>query len=152
MTCVTQRLANSTLLLGLLIWTTSWTGLAHATDAPKRWYDEATRARGAPLYRRYCASCHGARAEGHPNWRQSDTAGRLPPPPLNGTAHTWHPPSRALLDVIQNGSPGGFGNMPAWKDIPKPAEIAAVIAWVQSLWSDEIYARWIEIDRAATRK
>ena len=36
--------------------------------------------------------------------------------------------------------------MPGFGAVLEESERLAVIAWVQSLWSDDIYRRWEEID------
>ena len=118
---------------------------AHAADAPQRWYTPEHVARGAPLYQMHCAVCHGKSAEGDTNWRRRDANGKFPPPPLNGTAHTWHHPSGVLIKVIRDGSLGG-GNMPAWGDKLSLEEMVTIIAWFQSHWPDEIYAAWLDLE------
>lgn len=113
-----------------------------------RWYNEAHVAHGAKVFARHCAGCHGERGEGAHDWRRRDANGNLPPPPLNGTGHTWHHPSAVLLKVIMEGSPGG-GNMPAWAGVISANDAAAAIAWFQSQWPDEIYAAWYRIETQA---
>lgn len=105
--------------------------------------------RGAQVFEQNCAVCHGERAQGAENWRQRDENGRFPPPPLNGTAHTWHHPYAQLRDIIENGTGAQGGNMPAWEDTLSDEEIDAVIAWFQSLWSEEVYEAWVEIEQRA---
>lgn len=84
-------------------------------------------AQGAAVYAQYCASCHGAKAEGTP-------AG----PSLDGSGHTWHHPLHVLRDKIEN----GFRVMPAYRDRLSAQEIDNSIVWFQSLWSDEVYRTW----------
>jgi mono/diheme cytochrome c family protein len=102
---------------------------------------------GGRLFASHCAECHGAGGEGAANWRVRDAEGYFPPPPLNGTGHAWHHPQKVLHEVISNGSPGGQGRMPAWKDKLSEEEIEAVIAWFQSQWPDEVYAAWYQMNR-----
>lgn len=109
--------------------------------APRK-VDFAQIARGGRIYHQHCAECHGDVAQGGSNWRERDAEGKFPPPPLNGTGHAWHHPEKMLFHVIMNGSPGGQGNMPAWKGRLTPEEVMDVIAWFQSHWSNEIYAAW----------
>jgi mono/diheme cytochrome c family protein len=40
--------------------------------------------------------------------------------------------------------------MPAFADKLSPPEVDAILAWVQSHWSEEIYAIWRERDLAAS--
>jgi len=105
--------------------------------------------RGRQLYLQNCAVCHGMNGEGAPNWRQRDAEGKFPPPPLNGTAHTWHHPKPALIYTIKNGTAQLGGNMPAWKDKLSDQDIEDIIAWFQSLWPEEIYAAWQRLDAEA---
>ncbi|WP_425327194.1 c-type cytochrome [Rhodopseudomonas palustris] len=44
---------------------------------------------GRAIYEQHCASCHGANAEGAPNWQERDARGELPAPPHNAEGHTW---------------------------------------------------------------
>jgi mono/diheme cytochrome c family protein len=108
--------------------------------------DPAQISRGEHIFGKNCAECHGELAQGAFNWRQQGTDGKFPPPPLNGTGHAWHHPKAALIHVIRSGSPGGQGNMPAWKDKLSEQDIEDVIAWFQSLWPDEVYGVWARID------
>lgn len=113
---------------------------------PPRWYTDAFAEKGQRVYDTNCAACHGSIGQGAFNWRQRGSDGRMPPPPLNGSGHTWHHPAGVLLHVILNGSPGGQGNMPAWKDKLTREEVAAVIARFQAWWSDEVYAQWYALE------
>jgi len=116
----------------------------------KRWFKFQHVSIGAKVFQENCASCHGKQAEGAPNWRQLGPDGKYPAPPLNGTGHAWHHPLKMLAHVIKNGSPGGQGNMPAWKGKLSDEEILAAIAWFQSRWPKEIYNAWAKRN-AATR-
>ncbi len=111
--------------------------------------DPALLARGAALFKQHCAACHGNRAQGAPNWHQLGADGKYPPPPLDGSAHAWHHPYGALQQTIRDGTLRLGGSMPAWRGKLSEQEIAAVIAHFQSLWPDEIYQAWADIDRRA---
>lgn len=127
-----------------------WTDSAAPAGAPvqPRWYAQEQVAAGALLYRENCASCHKENAEGTPDWKTPDVNGKLPPPPLNGTAHAWHHPLEVLRTVVRRGGAPVGGSMPAFADKLDQAQIDAILAWVQSHWSDEIYAIWKERDLA----
>lgn len=105
-----------------------------------------TLAHGKQVFQQNCASCHGERAQGAPNWEKPGPDGKYPAPPLDGSAHAWHHPRVALIKVIKQGTQKIGGNMPAWQDKLSDADIDAVILYFQSLWSDEIYAAWKDID------
>ena len=110
--------------------------------AADRQYDPQELAAGKALYQNNCAECHGAEAEGAANWHQADANGKYPPPPLNGTAHTWHHPATALFRTIGEGTEALGGSMPAGKDKLSQEEILLIINWITSLWPDEIYDAW----------
>src|SRR3990167_7372537 len=42
---------------------------------------------GKSVYASQCASCHGARLEGQPDWREKLPSGRMPAPPHAQSAH-----------------------------------------------------------------
>ena len=108
----------------------------------KRNVDPVQYSQGARLYQLNCAQCHGLNAEGAKNWRQPDENGKNPAPPLNGTGHTWHHSTKALFNVIRNGTGKIGGNMPAWKDKLSEHEIKLILTWATAQWSDEIYTAW----------
>ncbi len=113
----------------------------------QRLHDATRLAQGKALYEQYCVTCHGQQAVGTPDWRQRDGTGRYPPPPLNGTAHAWHHPRAQLQDIIKQGGPLGKSNMPAFQNQLSDAQIDAIIVWLQSLWSGDIYQAWYDIDQ-----
>ncbi len=113
--------------------------VAHGLDA-------AQVARGAQIYKANCALCHGANAEGAPNWHKPGPDGKYPAPPLNGTGHDWHHPMSALKWTVREGTGKLGGNMPAWKGKLSDSDIEAVIAWFQSRWPEEIYQNWALMD------
>jgi mono/diheme cytochrome c family protein len=113
----------------------------------KRNYDAADLAAGQTTYLKNCAQCHGQQAEGHPQWRKLGPDGKYPAPPLNGSGHAWHHSRAVLRNVIKNGSPEGQGNMPAWEETLSEQQIEQVIDYFQSLWSEPVYAAWIEMQQ-----
>ena len=121
-----------------------WTDSAASAAAPVslRWYRAEQVAEGKPLFEANCAECHGANAEGTPNWREAGPDGKYPPPPLNGTAHAWHHPLSVLRQAVRVGGIPLGGSMPPFGDKLDAQQVDAVLAWVQSHWSDEIYALW----------
>jgi mono/diheme cytochrome c family protein len=110
-----------------------------------RWYAQSQIDDGAVIFKTHCASCHGDAAQGlAKDWKRPLPDGTYPPPPLNGTAHTWHHPARGLIQTIQNGGVPLGGTMPPFKDKLTNEEISSVLAFIQNLWSDEIYSAWLE--------
>jgi mono/diheme cytochrome c family protein len=97
---------------------------------------------GRQVYLQNCASCHGANAQGAPNWTEPDARGNLPPPPHDDSGHTWRHGDAELAGIIRNGMRDVFNKtpeltMPPFKDRLSDEEIAAVIAYFKSLWSAE---------------
>ncbi len=104
--------------------------------------DAAQVVRGRELYQTHCATCHGAKAEGAPNWQKADVQGNYPPPPHDDSGHTWHHPDRVLYEIIHDGfadplRPGSPLRMPAFGDKLDDAEVRMLIAYFKSLWSAE---------------
>ncbi len=126
---------------------TSASGSAAVAKPVERNMDFGEIARGGQIFEKNCAVCHGTRAQGAINWRFRGPDGKFPAPPLNGTGHAWHHPLVALQYVINNGSPGGQGNMPAWKGKLSNRDISEVIAWLQSKWPDQVYQVWAKNDQ-----
>lgn len=126
--------------------------ISQTDPAPvKRWYAFQHVTQGAKVFQENCAACHGKQANGGANWKQMGADGKYPPPPLDGTGHAWHHPLNMLFYTVKNGSPGGQGNMPSWKDKLTDDEIVAAIAWFQSRWKDDIYQAWVQRDLASRK-
>jgi len=110
-----------------------------------RFDDQIVIDQGRVLFSDNCAVCHGDKAQGTVReWQKPDASGKYPPPPLNGTAHTWHHPIGALGKTIRNGTLSIGGSMPPWKDKLSEDEIFSIIMYVSSLWPDEIYQAWMK--------
>lgn len=102
-------------------------------------------ARGKVVYADHCASCHGTKLQGQPDWRKRLANGRLPAPPHDATGHTWHHSDRQLFEMTKNGTavmmPGYETDMPAYKDILSDADIWAVLSFIESTWPPDVRAR-----------
>ncbi len=116
--------------------------------------DPAQIAQGAQLYAQHCASCHGAKLEGQPNWRQRLSNGRMPAPPHDESGHTWHHPDRVLFGITKNGLVPPYAlqayqsDMPAFDGKPSDAEIRGALAYIESHWtSKDILAARAEMIR-----
>ena len=127
--------------------------LACSDEIPKsdptvagRWYTAAQLELGNSIFLQHCATCHGETADGTADWRKADPSGNYPPPPLNGTAHGWHHPLSVLERTIAMGGVPLGGVMPGFSETLSKEEGRAAIAYFQSFWSDDIYARWQKID------
>jgi len=98
-----------------------------------------SRATGAELYAQHCASCHGSKLEGQPNWRHPLPEGGYPAPPHDPSGHTWHHPDAQLFGITKLGgqatAPPGFrSRMPAFGDVLSDDEIRAILEFIKSTW------------------
>jgi len=115
--------------------------------------DAARVAVGAKMYARVCATCHGAKLEGQPNWRAPLPNGRLPAPPHDDSGHTWHHPDRLLFAITKNGvvpphAPADYeSDMPAFGRMLSDDEIWAVLAYIKKQWSREVLSARSEMLR-----
>lgn len=116
-------------------------------------------ARGKSVYAQHCASCHGARLEGQPNWQDKLPNGRMPAPPHDASGHTWHHPDSMLFGMTKLGLiPGKFAppkyesDMPAFGGVLSDDEIWAVLAYIKSSWPREIRKAQHEMTRERDRR
>lgn len=101
-------------------------------------------AHGEAIYRAECAQCHGANLEGQPDWRVRKADGKLPAPPHDASGHTWHHSREQLFAIVKFGmvppnAPEGYvSDMPAYGAKLSPAQIHAVLAYIESRWPPEV--------------
>jgi len=100
---------------------------------------------GKSVYDGRCASCHGARLEGQPNWQEKLPSGRMPAPPHDASGHTWHHPDSVLFGITKHGLiPGQYAPPSYQSDMPRfggplsDDEIWAVLAYIKSSWPSDI--------------
>ena len=102
---------------------------------------------GRVLYKEHCASCHGAKLEGQPNWRRIGKDGLLPAPPHDRTGHTWHHDNMLLFDYTKLGGKAlmaargiaGFkSGMQGFGDALTDDEIWDILAFIRSTWPDRM--------------
>jgi len=101
----------------------------------------AVEARGGAIYRASCASCHGVRGEGQPNWKTPRADGSYPAPPQDASGHTWHHPDDVLRGIIRDGGgaaapPGYPATMPAFRATLTEEQIDEVLAYIRTMWGD----------------
>ena len=110
-------------------------------------------AMGRALYTQHCASCHGDRLQGQPNWRERKPDGRLPAPPHDETGHTWHHSDEQLFELTKKGVsaivPNYQSDMPAFEGVLTDEQIRAVLAFIKSTWSPETRRRQEARSRAS---
>jgi mono/diheme cytochrome c family protein len=133
-----------------LAWTWPWLADRLADDA-------ATIARGEMLYAGRCASCHGAKLEGQPDWKSLLPSGRMPAPPHDASGHTWHHPDGVLFRITKEGPAavvdGGYeSDMPGFGDILGDEDIRAVLAFIKSTWPERERAYQAEMSRREQEK
>ncbi len=139
--CVVITMLTLVWLVGLSGGATP-TPLLNAQGTPLPPLNPTEVRRGKAIYQVHCASCHGANAEGAPNWQKRDAEGNFPPPPHDDSGHTWHHPDRVLFEIIRDGfadplRPGAPKRMPPFGDKLSDADMRAVVAFFKSLWSAE---------------
>lgn len=108
--------------------------------------DTAQVALGREVYAAQCASCHGAKLEGQPNWKERRPDGKLPAPPHDASGHTWHHPDTQLFEITKRGTAALVGDgyqtdMREFGSLLSDDEIWAVLAYIKSAWPPEIRAR-----------
>lgn len=101
---------------------------------------------GKELYAENCASCHGAKLEGQPNWRIRNADGTLPAPPHDVTGHTWHHDNALLFDYTKLGGARALAErgvsdfksgMPAFGESLSDEEIWNILGFIRSTWPKE---------------
>ena len=119
--------------------------------------DRAVVAKGQDVSARECASCHGARLEGQPNWRQPGADGRLPAPPHDASGHTWHHPDELLFRLVKYGTakvanmPNYQSAMPIYEGRLSDDDILAALSYIKSQWPKDVRVRHDELNRAAAQ-
>ncbi len=116
----------------------------HRDAETGRWYSKSQLHQGQTIYNTYCSQCHGGLGQGADSWHKRDAQGLYPPPPLNGSGHSWHHPLDSLYKTISEGS---GQRMPAWEQQLDQQQIIAVIAYFQGWWPEQAYQRWLQRQR-----
>jgi mono/diheme cytochrome c family protein len=106
----------------------------------------------AALYNAHCLNCHGGATGG----QMMDY-----PPRHNANGHTWHHPDCQLIEMVLNGSgemgemmgemmgiPEDVPRMPTWKGTLTEEEVAAILAYIKTWWTDEQRQIQAEITQA----
>lgn len=100
--------------------------------------------RGEAIYSENCASCHGYKLEGQPNWRVATESGIYPAPPHDDTGHTWHHDDLTLFNYTKFGGADAMSQvgidsfnsgMPAFSEELSDEDIWNVLSYIRSTWS-----------------
>lgn len=112
--------------------------------------DQLAVMEGEAIYKAECATCHGTRLEGQPEWNTRRPDGKLPAPPHDASGHTWHHPMEQLVAITKLGMvpphapPGYVSDMPAFAGKLSDRQIQRVLLYVESQWPAEIRAQRAE--------
>jgi mono/diheme cytochrome c family protein len=102
---------------------------------------------GQEVYEQHCKDCHGIKAIGEdpekPQGGFTDENEYIAPA-LNGTGHSWHHPPVFLFQHVKNRIVNKSSPMPPFAGILSDEEINAVIAYIKSLWPEDIRIRYYE--------
>lgn len=103
--------------------------------------DSASIERGRIGYETYCASCHGKRLEGQPDWKSPLPSGRLPAPPHDASGHTWHHSDDILTSIILRGLTPFAGeeyesDMPAFEGVLSADQVDDILAYIKDSWPE----------------
>lgn len=95
--------------------------------------------RGAKIYLRQCASCHGRRLEGQALWQLVDKDRHRRAPAHDRTGHTWMHSDEDLFQMTKYGrfgqtSTAGPSTMPAFERGLSDDEILATLAFIKARW------------------
>ena len=107
---------------------------------------------GERIYIERCASCHGARLEGQPEWRTRGPDGLLPAPPHDASGHTWHHADDVLFRITKYGVAKAANladyrsAMPGFEGVLSDEDILAVLSWIKSRWPASIRRQHDEIN------
>jgi mono/diheme cytochrome c family protein len=141
--------ASFAFLVGAVI-VAQWSDQQSGADPP----NALQVARGESIYTQLCASCHGARLEGQPNWQEKLPTGRMPAPPHDASGHTWHHPDAVLFGITKHVLvPGKYAppkyesDMPAFGGVLADDGIWTVLAFIKSTWPPEIREAQTRLNR-----
>ena len=123
-------------VLAVLSWALAGTPIPGRSASPPAGADAGE---GKALYQANCASCHGVRGEGQPEWKTKKPDGLYPAPPQDASGHTWHHADGLLFSIVREGGqvagPSGFkSGMPAFGGTLSDAQVRATLEYIKTLW------------------
>lgn len=99
--------------------------------------DEELVAQGEAIYEARCIFCHG---------NQQGEGRSRGAPPHNQAGHTWHHPDRLLFQWVLDGPPLRTA-MPTFRGTLSEEEVRAVIAYIKTMWPEDVRRNQIEFSR-----
>ncbi len=99
--------------------------------------DPARIERGAVIYVRECAACHGVAGEGQPNWMIPNADGSYNAPPHDPTGHTWHHPDQLLISIVLDGSNFPQSQMPVYREKLSEEDVRDILEYIKAWWEPE---------------
>jgi len=112
---------------------------------------------GEKVYQAHCASCHGAKLEGQPNWRSRGADGLLPAPPHDQSGHTWHHPDEVLFRITKYGVAKAANlkdytsAMPVYEGVLSDEEIIASLSWIKAQWPPSVREKHDQLNAESLR-
>ncbi len=121
-----------------------WMLLASFSNPARALTHDADPVAGAALYQETCASCHGDKLQGQPDWRTQGEDGLLPAPPHDATGHTWHHGDELLFFYTKLGGKETLARqgvdfnsgMPGFGDQLDDQQIWNILAYIKSTWPE----------------
>ena len=92
---------------------------------------------GKALYEVSCASCHGIKGEGQPNWKSPNEQGIYPAPPHDNDGHTWHHSDQQLLEIMAQGGSLPATAMPGFEGTLDQVQMEAILTYIKTFWGRE---------------
>jgi mono/diheme cytochrome c family protein len=127
--------------MGAILTAASHAAIVRAADGAPTLDQDSVKS-GRAIYEQHCASCHGANAQGAPDWQERDERGELPAPPHDGEGHTWRHSDAVLYEMVSKGWRDPFNKtkrltMPPFGDVLSQQQIVEVITYLKTLWTPE---------------
>lgn len=116
-------------MLNLLTFTNSFDATLKARDVeetPEPMSEDALIEQGETLYNDFCAACHQPEGQGVPGGAGVAVA------PLDGSDFVTGEPEGLIMAIL-----GGYGPMPSFQGAVSHEELAAVVSYIRTAWSND---------------
>jgi len=138
-------LGVTSLAIALVLIFTGWRLETFAwSGGPGGLFPQNQLERGERLYNVFCFRCHGG-----PDRTPGPAGAILYPPPHNALGDTWRHPDCELAAIVRDGgddmtralrassAPPGAPEMPAFNERLSADEVAAVLAYIKTMWTPD---------------